>query len=96
MISESWAELGGQIDATPTRRVVLDREQTPQPKPQHVHRFDALSGYCTCGRRDDGTTAEGSEAWAGDREIRDRLGRIERQLDALATTAEATTGRTAS
>ncbi|GAB6858884.1 hypothetical protein JCM13591A_29890 [Microbacterium xylanilyticum] len=89
MISESWAELGGlgAYVTTPSRRAVTtERAVTAIPAP-HVHAFDGLSGYCSCGRRDDGTAAEGSSAWARDREVRACLSRIERQLDNLAATA---------
>jgi len=51
-MSETYADLGGGIGTT-----------RPPAAPGHRHRFDALSGWCGCGVRDDGALAPGSPAW---------------------------------
>lgn len=59
--SNAYAELGGGIGSAyvrPPRPAVAVR---PHP-PVHRHRFDAVSGWCGCGKRDDGPVAEFSPA----------------------------------
>lgn len=52
MSSETYADLGGGV-ASEIRPSVDG----------HRHRFALLSGWCACGTRDDGQTAEYSPAW---------------------------------
>lgn len=50
-MSETYADLGG---AAPPQQRACPIGRT--------HRFDPVSGYCGCGRRDDGRLAPGSPA----------------------------------
>ena len=58
-VSEAYADLGGGVASAATN---------PSPANRHRHRFDQTSGYCGCGRRDDGALAPGSPAWRADRQ----------------------------
>lgn len=51
-MSETYADLGGGTSAI-----------RPIPTPGHRCRPDPVSGWCGCGRRDDGKIAVGSPAW---------------------------------
>jgi hypothetical protein len=53
-ISEAYADLGGGITDSP---------DYPSKTTHHECIFDPASGWCGCGRRDDGSVAEGSPAW---------------------------------
>ncbi|MBD3942808.1 hypothetical protein IF188_13995 [Microbacterium sp. NEAU-LLC] len=57
-ISEAYADLGGGIHTT-------QRETLPTftPPAGCRHLYDPISGWCGCGRRNDGKLAEGSPAW---------------------------------
>lgn len=63
--SEAYVDLGGGLRSTPQRRSTarLPRQTAANYEP-HECRFDAVSGWCGCGRRDDGQIAEGSPAWS--------------------------------
>lgn len=52
-MSETYSDLGGGTTATPPR------SECPTGR---RHRYDPTSGYCGCGRRDDGRVAPGSPA----------------------------------
>lgn len=58
-VSPAYAELGGGLSVTPLPTPSVS--WTPPGTCKHM--FDPISGWCGCGRRDDGALAEGSPAW---------------------------------
>lgn len=64
--SSAYAELGGGIGtpiAWAPRPLPASGASVVADAPAHRHRFHPQSGWCGCGRRDDGSLAEGSPAW---------------------------------
>lgn len=62
--SSAYAELGGGIGSAallqPRRR--SGRASITVDAPAHRHSFDPVSGWCGCGRRDDGRTVGRAES----------------------------------
>lgn len=70
-ISPTYADLGGGLASaaqpgTTQPRDVRHTDTILTGRPPGVcteHMFDPVSGWCSCGIRDDGKLAEGSPAW---------------------------------